>query len=90
MHSPNFLFMDENTLPHCYKIVTAGLQEFIVGNLAWPIVSPDLNPIEHICNHGLAELHVALEEEWNTLKYSGKLSLNRKFLGKIISVNLEA
>uniref|UniRef100_A0A3P9LIJ5 Tc1-like transposase DDE domain-containing protein n=1 Tax=Oryzias latipes TaxID=8090 RepID=A0A3P9LIJ5_ORYLA len=67
MHSPNFLFMDENTLPHCYKIVTAGLQEFRVANLAWLIVSPDLNPIEHICNHGLAELHVALEEEWNTL-----------------------
>uniref|UniRef100_A0A8C7YXR3 Tc1-like transposase DDE domain-containing protein n=1 Tax=Oryzias sinensis TaxID=183150 RepID=A0A8C7YXR3_9TELE len=72
----NSLIMDDAP-PHRAKIFTARFQEVRVA-----YVSPDLNPIEHIRDplkrdsmiqpsNDLAELHVALGEEWNT--FCGKI-----------------
>ncbi|KAL0161944.1 hypothetical protein M9458_041340, partial [Cirrhinus mrigala] len=79
-HTPNFLFMDDNAPPRHGRIVTARLQEVGVPHMVWPSMSPDLNPIEHVWDQlkqrlddhtppprDLAELRVALVEEWNAL-----------------------
>uniref|UniRef100_A0A3B3HSM6 Tc1-like transposase DDE domain-containing protein n=1 Tax=Oryzias latipes TaxID=8090 RepID=A0A3B3HSM6_ORYLA len=71
--------MDSHAPSHNARIVTAGLQEVSMPHMILPAINPDLNPIEP-CDQpkqrlddptphpsDLAELHVALVEEWNTL-----------------------
>uniref|UniRef100_A0A3B4ZY06 Tc1-like transposase DDE domain-containing protein n=1 Tax=Stegastes partitus TaxID=144197 RepID=A0A3B4ZY06_9TELE len=72
--------MDDNAPPHRARIVTTQLQEVGVSHMVWPAMSPDLNPIEDVWDQlkqrlddrsppprDLAELCVALVEEWNAL-----------------------
>uniref|UniRef100_A0A3P8RRW3 Tc1-like transposase DDE domain-containing protein n=1 Tax=Amphiprion percula TaxID=161767 RepID=A0A3P8RRW3_AMPPE len=59
-------------------------------HMVWPAMSPDLNPIEHVWDQlkqrldartpppcDLAELHVALVEEWNALPQNNVMRLVR-------------
>lgn len=77
---PTFLFIDDNAPPHHARIVTARLQEVGVPGKVWPIIYPDLSPVEHVWNklkqrldgrilpqRDLADLRVALVEKWNSL-----------------------
>ncbi|GFY24460.1 transposable element Tcb1 transposase [Trichonephila clavipes] len=43
-----FLFMDDNALPHRANIVDECLQSEDITRMDWPAYSPDLNPIEHV------------------------------------------
>jgi transposase len=41
--------MDDNARPHRSRVVTAYIQSEAVTSIPWPLMmSPDLNPIEHI------------------------------------------
>uniref|UniRef100_A0A8C5HEH9 Transposase Tc1-like domain-containing protein n=1 Tax=Gouania willdenowi TaxID=441366 RepID=A0A8C5HEH9_GOUWI len=75
-NTPNFLFMHNNAQPHCARIVTAGLQEVEVPHMVWSAMSPDLNPLDPL-PHDLAELRVALVEEWNALPQNNIMRLVR-------------
>ncbi|GFS79964.1 transposable element Tcb1 transposase [Trichonephila clavipes] len=44
-----FLFMDDNARPHRANIVDECLQSEDITRMDWPAYSPDLNPIEHVC-----------------------------------------
>ncbi|GFV75802.1 transposable element Tc3 transposase [Trichonephila clavipes] len=72
-----FLFMDDNAHPHRANIVDECLQSEDITRMDWPAYSPDLNPIEHLCDmlgrriaaHQtsptcLPELQRALLDEW--------------------------
>ncbi|GFW87757.1 transposable element Tcb2 transposase [Trichonephila clavipes] len=43
-----FLFMDDNFLPHLANFVDECLQSEDITYMDWPEYSPDLNPIEHV------------------------------------------
>uniref|UniRef100_A0A3B3R2W7 Tc1-like transposase DDE domain-containing protein n=1 Tax=Paramormyrops kingsleyae TaxID=1676925 RepID=A0A3B3R2W7_9TELE len=66
------------------------IMEVGVPHMVWPSMSPDLNPIEHVGDQlkqrledrtppprDLAELCVALVEEWNTLPQNNIMRLVR-------------
>ena len=42
------VYMNDNARPHRSRAVTAYLQSEAVTSVPWPVMSPDLNPIEHI------------------------------------------
>ncbi|GFY08460.1 transposable element Tcb1 transposase [Trichonephila clavipes] len=43
-----FLFMNDNTRPHCINIVDEGLQSEDITHMDWPAYSPGLSPMEHV------------------------------------------
>ncbi|GFV94589.1 DDE_3 domain-containing protein [Trichonephila clavipes] len=43
-----FLFMDDNALPHRANIVDECLRSEDITRMDWPAYSPNLNPIEHV------------------------------------------
>ncbi|GFW54358.1 transposable element Tcb1 transposase [Trichonephila clavipes] len=45
-----FLFMDDNARPHRANIVDECLQSEDITRMDCPAYSPDLNPIEHVCD----------------------------------------
>ncbi|GFU82979.1 transposable element Tcb1 transposase [Trichonephila clavipes] len=45
-----FLFMDDNARPHRENIVDECLQSEDITRMGWLAYSPDLNPIEHVCD----------------------------------------
>jgi transposase len=76
----NFLFMQDNAKPHVARNTRAYLEEVGIPILPWPARSPDLNPIEHICDSlgrrvrrrinpplNLGALREAIVEEWNNI-----------------------
>ena len=71
--------MHDNARPHVAKICRQFLNRNNVNVLPWPVVSPDMNPIEHIWDylgrkvrargnvHNLRDLENALIQEWNNI-----------------------
>ncbi|GFT30234.1 transposable element Tcb2 transposase [Trichonephila clavipes] len=45
---PDFIFMDDNALPHRTLAVEELLESEDITRMDWPVYSPDLNPIEHV------------------------------------------
>ncbi|GFW60357.1 transposable element Tc1 transposase [Trichonephila clavipes] len=75
-----FLFMDDNA--PCHRTVAAEqlLESEDIERMDWPARSPDLNPIEHVCDFlgrrlaartlppvTIRELRLALQDEWATM-----------------------
>ena len=71
------IFMDDNARPHRARLVRAFLQQEAIDTLEWPVISPDMNPIEHVWDfigrklnqriprcRNIAELTNAIVEEW--------------------------
>ncbi|GFU41970.1 hypothetical protein TNCV_4676761 [Trichonephila clavipes] len=57
--------MDDNARPHRTLAVEERLEREDITRMDWPVYSPDLNPIEHVCD--------ALEETYcSTLTSSGE------------------
>ena len=42
------IFQDDNARPHRGRIVTAFLEQNGVQHMNWPVISPDMSPIEHL------------------------------------------
>nr|CAH7759935.1 unnamed protein product [Callosobruchus chinensis] len=76
-----FIFMDDNARPHRTRAVQQALENGNIARLEWPVMSPDINPIEHVWDYvsraifnrnnpprSTQELIVAAIEEWG--KYS--------------------
>ncbi|GBM00718.1 hypothetical protein AVEN_150889-1 [Araneus ventricosus] len=42
------IFMDDNARPHRAGLVRSYLESETIPQMAWPVRSPDLNPIEHV------------------------------------------
>jgi hypothetical protein len=70
------MFMDDNARPHRAQIVHF-LQQEAVQKIPWPAMSPDMNPIEHVCDfigrkinqrnpkcQHIDELRTAILQEW--------------------------
>ena len=49
-HGPAIL-MHDNSRPHVARICRQFLNRNVVNVLPWPVVSPDMNPIEHIWDY---------------------------------------
>ena len=77
-HGPAIL-MHDNAMPHVARICRQFLSRNNVNVLPWPAVSPDMNPIDHICDylgrkvrargnlHNLRHLGNALIQERNNI-----------------------
>ena len=68
--------MHDNARPHVARICRQFLNRNNVNILPWPVVSLDMNPIEHIwdyhgrkaqARHNLRDLENALIQEWNNI-----------------------
>ncbi|GBO12936.1 hypothetical protein AVEN_21537-1 [Araneus ventricosus] len=42
------IFMDDNDRPHRARLARSYLESEAIPQMAWPVRSPDLNPIEHV------------------------------------------
>ncbi|GFV26142.1 transposable element Tcb2 transposase [Trichonephila clavipes] len=47
---PDFIFMDDNARSHRTLAVEELLESEHITRMDWPAYSPDLNPIEHVCD----------------------------------------
>ena len=71
--------MHDNAKPHFATICRQFLNRNNFNELPWPVVSPDMNPIEHIWDylgrkvrargnvHNLRDMENALNQEWNKI-----------------------
>ena len=77
----NFIFMYDNDPKHTSALAKDWLRNNGLQVMQWPSSSPDLNPIEHLCNvledrvkkyHSKNQIELALHlmEEWNKTELS--------------------
>ncbi|GFY14879.1 transposable element Tcb2 transposase [Trichonephila clavipes] len=63
---PDFIFMDDNARPHRTLTVEELLVSKDITRMDWPAYSPDLNPIEHVCDALVRRIAVRLHHPENT------------------------
>ena len=74
----DWLFQDDNALPHRAQIVTDFKLANGIRTLNWPAISPDMNPIEHVWDEikrrvyraaqvptTLRQLEVSVRQQWD-------------------------
>ena len=98
-HGPAIL-MHDNARPHVARICRQFLNRNNVNVLAWPTVSPDMNPIQHILYylgrnvrarwnvHNLRNLENALIQEWNNIPNVVIRRYVRSMLASIVEVTI--
>ena len=75
---PGMMLQQDNATPHTARVTRTFLQQNNVVTLPWPALSPDLAPIEHVCDFlgkrirerqldNVGQLRNALQQEWNAL-----------------------
>ena len=78
LYPDGYSFIQDNAPCHSANTTTAWLQGHNVNTLPWPLISPDLNPIENVWSilkvrvekrqpKTKAELKTAIEEEWHMI-----------------------
>ncbi|KAI5695706.1 hypothetical protein M8J75_002280 [Diaphorina citri] len=95
----NFVLMHDNARPHTGRCVREFLEEVNIPTLDWPAVSPDMNPIEHLWDQfkrrvrarvpapqTVAELKMALEEEWEAIPQTSVQTLIRSMRNRLEAV----
>lgn len=94
-----FLLMHDNARPHVANCVREFLGEENIETLDWPSLSPDINPIEHLWDQlkrsvrcripapqTVAELKIALTEEWERLPQENVVTLIQSMPNRINAV----
>ena len=77
------ILQDDNATPHRIRVVTGFLQQHQVTQLDWPTRSPDLSPIENLCDILGRRVHDNQPQQQTSLSCfssfsrSGMPSLNR-------------
>lgn len=95
----NFVLMQDNARPHTGRCVREFLEEVNIQTMDWPAISPDMNPIEHLWDQlkrrvrarkpapqTVAELKIALEEEWEAIPQANVQNLIRSMRNRLEAV----
>uniref|UniRef100_A0AAR2K4U7 Tc1-like transposase DDE domain-containing protein n=1 Tax=Pygocentrus nattereri TaxID=42514 RepID=A0AAR2K4U7_PYGNA len=74
------MLQHDNARPHVARICTQFLEAENIPVLAWPAYSPDMSPIEHVCDAldqhiqqcvpdpaNIQQLRTAIEKEWTNI-----------------------
>ena len=96
---PIFIFQQDNAAVHTAKIVREHFEDDIIGVLAWPARSPDLNIIENVWStlsravfrgetqfQTVSELKEALTAAWEAIPLNSLQVLYKSLPKRIISV----
>ncbi len=74
------MLQHDNARPHVARICTRFLEAENIPVISWPAYTPDMSPIEHVCDAldrcirqwvpvpaNIQHLHTAIEEEWTSI-----------------------
>ena len=50
VHRRHIILQQDNTRPHVARVVTDFIAQQNIPTLPWPAFSPDLSPMEHVCD----------------------------------------
>uniref|UniRef100_A0A8D3ED23 Transposable element Tcb2 transposase n=1 Tax=Scophthalmus maximus TaxID=52904 RepID=A0A8D3ED23_SCOMX len=80
IHDHHLMLQHDNARPHVARICTHFLEAENIPVLAWPAYSPDMSPIEHVCDAldrrigqhvpgpaNIQQLRTAIEKEWTNI-----------------------
>ena len=92
--------MDDNARPHRARIIQHFLQQEAVQTIAWPAMSPDMNPIEHVWDfigrkinqrnpkcQTIDELRTAILQEWQQFPQERLRRLERSMTWRVTELH---